>query len=64
MSSENNVIDRFPIPDTHNTTVRPVQLLFIKLSHVRRAPLMTSQKNALILSGTLTFQMTLANGHR
>ena len=42
----------------------PYQLLFIRLSHVRMISLMTSQRNALILGGTLAFHVTFAYGYR
>ena len=44
-------------------TLGPCQFRFIRLFNVRIVSLMTNQKNALILGGTLTFHMTFANEH-
>jgi len=54
----------FLILCAYNIEKQVLAIPFIRLSHVRMAPLMTSRRKALIFIGILLFQMTFVKGHQ
>jgi len=57
------VVDGFTIICAKSTYIRPFPVSFHEIIPCKKSPLMTSQRKALILRGSLMCQTMLANGH-